>query len=1229
MATESLKLREIANLLTDSLSKEIISDIKSKILSIADDLEQKASSHLTGQSIDNILDEIDENENRNDNSSKKMDKKEYDLLCKSLVLTLCHCTGHPVIQKLFARQFGNGLSDTLSRKTWPLLFRTVPKANLDQYLAKTKRRIAHVYEPAPLSKLCGDLTNEQLLKVFDAIPKELKDDTEAQCIDIEQYDGLVKWIIAYRDAPNNANKALYDRIYDALIRHAYWAHMSELVSGQNTTSNAVQFYDKYHEYIDINHRSCSTGETLLHSCANNSDSNAEHMIKWLMSLGGIDHSTKDYEGNTPMEIARNASNWVVVNALTFASMSNKMRQKSDEQIAKLTRNTGIIKQWFRFYSVNDVDSAEYRSMVKMVESLKTLIKNRLPISDDMLLLCMNFEMQNGNGNPLECSLWHCLYNTLNEILRIPLNRRNWLWFKQYIFNSSLWFQQIPNEKRLLYHLLMEMVSKQLKAQRDYLRPYVDKLEKKSDDETKEEDDDDDGQIWEKLKTLPQLIATDNPEGLRQDECIDKETGKELLPFPIRPQFNTDQLRRLNDKVKEFDCHNHYNVNGYLSKLVLTAHSLNGTFHEAMKLLFGIDKMTSENIRDGVKYLQGPVKRLVRSQAKAETDYSHCAYPTTAKIVDFIRCCLVYANPKDLLKGIDKFVKSVKGEEKIPICTKLTRPYRKTCGKCMESRVLNSMPSAKVNKTCFGCDSAANDDDTVYACDAHRRQTQILCMNCAEKQIKKRNSLKKILRIKNMFLDNKRENGNEWDLYRYADIKMGVLMEYNGQSMIVEVQFLLDWMLKAKSLGHGLYEIERNAEFIFDVNKIRHLAAKDDDNIDKSLREAIIKGNENALATLILNEAPVDLMKIDKTKNGLIHCAVESKHKKMVKFLLDTVQSDESQEQFSKFINMIGESGETAIQKAQGKQTADVLRVLLSYKEIDVNAKDEYGESLLFKAVKDGDISGKAKQVFEVVTQDERCDLNAFDEWGYNLLHAACENCANIKFSKKVWNSGHFKINGAESGKRTPLILACSNPGRDSKGHTQLVEFLLSIPDIDANCVDDQGMTGLDYAIKNKYLQIIDLLYKHKDVDWKIGANKFVTACESSDIEMCKLVFKLWPDVDVNGMTSYGYSAVHVCIDKSAEMMEYVLNVPGINPDICNEDGDTPWLLAMHNFGYQYIDRIGLLFARKDIDFNRTKGGKNALDIVQRYDKKMINWLKSNGFTSARNRKKKKNGRSQE
>ena len=66
-----------------------------------------------------------------------------------------------------------------------------------------------------------------------------------------------------------------------------------------------------------------------------------------------------------------------------------------------------------------------------------------------------------------------------------------------------------------------------------------------------------------------------------------------------------------------------------------------------------------------------------------------------------------------------------------------------------------------------------------------------------KRINKGDScLKRVLRIKNMFLVNKHELGDKNDsdnldwLHNYADIKLNVKMMYNNRCMVVECQFLV-------------------------------------------------------------------------------------------------------------------------------------------------------------------------------------------------------------------------------------------------------------------------------------------------------------------------------------------------------------------------------------------------------------------------------------------------------
>ena len=114
------------------------------------------------------------------------------------------------------------------------------------------------------------------------------------------------------------------------------------------------------------------GDTVLHTVAYSE--NGAPTIQWLLSLKGIDHNLKNSNKKTPLDNAKECGYWDIVEMLSFADMSDKMRQKSDDQVAKLNRVEGMVKQWFRFYKVENKQSNEFKSMQKMCQTVKTMIK---------------------------------------------------------------------------------------------------------------------------------------------------------------------------------------------------------------------------------------------------------------------------------------------------------------------------------------------------------------------------------------------------------------------------------------------------------------------------------------------------------------------------------------------------------------------------------------------------------------------------------------------------------------------------------------------------------------------------------------------------------------------------------------------------------------------------------------------------------------------------------------
>ena len=87
---------------------------------------------------------------------------------------------------------------------------------------------------------------------------------------------------------------------------------------------------------------------------------------------------------------------------------------------------GMVHQFLKYYKCNDPESIEYKSMITIIDCLLNLIKNKLPFSDDLLLLCYHFELSQQKDNdkkPLETQIWKSITNICDTVLKLPLNRR--------------------------------------------------------------------------------------------------------------------------------------------------------------------------------------------------------------------------------------------------------------------------------------------------------------------------------------------------------------------------------------------------------------------------------------------------------------------------------------------------------------------------------------------------------------------------------------------------------------------------------------------------------------------------------------------------------------------------------------------------------------------------------------------------------------------------------------
>eukprot|EP01084_Bolivina_argentea_P189705 326183_1 len=369
--------------------------IKTKLLSLANELEKQRPQFLPSSEFDDLLLQI-ENKYSEENSNVEEENKR-------LIEGFQDAFHGGISQRYIANNYSIFCGKWgVHKETFILLFITPKDFQNAYYVPSFDCRKYNINE-------------EDLLNIWNDVPEEIKvqiPNTDLKQINMSREGEFAEWFVNYGKYGKAENKQTYKIIYESMLHYAHWSAFKNYYIGKNVEKMS-QYYNKYKKYININQQSLHSGETLLHTAVGSIHS--KPIIDWLY-MEGINDTLKDNKGRTAIDLAKKYGKWEIVTMLTFKSMSDKMREKADEQIVKLSRNKGIIKQWFRFYVIDNIESDEYKSMLKMTESIKILIKNRLPISDDLLLLCLSFEMdmKENNGNPLKCSLWKCLYDTLND-----------------------------------------------------------------------------------------------------------------------------------------------------------------------------------------------------------------------------------------------------------------------------------------------------------------------------------------------------------------------------------------------------------------------------------------------------------------------------------------------------------------------------------------------------------------------------------------------------------------------------------------------------------------------------------------------------------------------------------------------------------------------------------------------------------------------------------------------
>ena len=398
-------------------------------------------------------------------------------------------------------------------------------------------------------------------------------------------------------------------------------------------------------------------------------------------------------------------------------------------------------------------------MDSLVTSIITLLKHKCPISDDLLILALEYSKTSKNDkllNQLCQALSQVLQQCLDKQYQCPETKSfDYFWFKEYLLNSNIWLcsigkksitnssssinddddskeeqkqqRQTPSHHKLLYHTIARnVVTEALVKQKEFIWESVENESKTNKD------------IWNGILNFNPKLKSNT--SLRQDTItngIESQVKNEDI-YPSVP---------LMDNNSNFDVFNEYDTKVYLTKCLVFAHRMNPKFQQDAQEFFNQYSKGQSKQFSGF-FQAAPVKLYQRCVVKSQTDYSLNRFPRCAHILDLLRCAMIFDTANDMLTALNLFGK------------------------------------------CFGNGNNKNRSSIIDI-------------------VRVKNGFKNILNWKNM-------NDSE-----YCDIKFNVIVkdEINNECQVAEVQFLLDWLLKAKKIGHKLYGVVRNEEYIINVNDL--------------------------------------------------------------------------------------------------------------------------------------------------------------------------------------------------------------------------------------------------------------------------------------------------------------------------------------------------------------------------------------------------------------------------
>ncbi|KAF2190046.1 ankyrin, partial [Zopfia rhizophila CBS 207.26] len=226
-----------------------------------------------------------------------------------------------------------------------------------------------------------------------------------------------------------------------------------------------------------------------------------------------------------------------------------------------------------------------------------------------------------------------------------------------------------------------------------------------------------------------------------------------------------------------------------------------------------------------------------------------------------------------------------------------------------------------------------------------------------------------------------------------------------------------------------------------------------------LTYAVVNGREEVIKLLLKGGTRVDLE--DDISKELLFSAARKCHEAVVKLLLDTGKVD---------VNAKDNHGQTPLWWATVKGHEAVVKLLLDTGKADVDSKDRDRRTPLSWAAVRGH-----EAVVKLLLDTGKVDVNAKDNYGMTPLWRAAGN-GHDAVVKLLLDTGKVDVNARGNHDQTPLLWAAV------KGHEAMVKLLLDTGKVDVDSKDRYRRTPLSWATVEGHEAVVKLLLDTGKVD---------------------------------------------------------------------------------------------------------------------------------------------------